>query len=217
MSTPLKIGLVAGETSGDNLAAPLIKAIRQMHPDANIFGIGGERMVAEGMDSWVEMERLSVNGIVDPLLRLPELLRILRQTADRLIAAGTDVFVGVDFNFFNLLLEGRLKKAGIPTVHYVSPSVWAWRRGRIRKIARSVDLMMTLYPFETPVYEAHGIRACFVGHPKADEIDPRKGILGKEAARLELGMAATDRVLAVLPGSRGSEINLSLPDFMATC
>ena len=217
MSKTLTIGMVAGEPSGDNLGAPLIKSLRQLHPDVHIVGIGGPGMVAEGMESWVDMDRLSVNGIIDPLLRLPELLKILKSTGDRLIKAQPAVFVGVDFNFFNLLLEERLRKAGIRTVHYVSPSVWAWRRGRLKKIGRSVDLMMTLYPFETAVYTEHGIRACYVGHPKADEIDPEMGQREKETCRKHFGFNPSDTVLAVLPGSRGSEVGLSLPDFMETC
>ncbi|MDZ7683784.1 MAG: lipid-A-disaccharide synthase [Gammaproteobacteria bacterium] len=208
----LSIALLAGEASGDNLGGPLVRALKQRHPDARIVGIGGERMIKEGLESWFDLEELSVNGIIDPLLRLPRLIHILRETYRRVIEADVDVFVGVDFNFFNLLLERLLKRRGIRTVHYVSPTVWAWRKGRIRGIAKSVDLMMTLYPFETAIFDAHGIEARFVGHPKANEIDPDED--GRAGAREVLGYAPSARVLAVLPGSRSSEVNLSGPDFL---
>lgn len=216
MPKPFTVAMVAGELSGDNLAAPLIRALKEKYPDTRFIGIGGPAMIEAGLVSWVEMDRLSVNGLVDPLLRLPELIKILRNTGKRLISESPDVFVGIDFNFFNLLLESRLKKAGVKTVHYVSPSVWAWRQGRIKKIARSIDLMLTLYPFETAIYEKNRIKACFVGHPKADEISPLAGINKKQAARDELGLSENDKVLAVLPGSRGTEVKLSLPDFLRT-
>lgn len=213
-ATSLTIALVAGEASGDNLGAPLLRAIRNTHANARFIGIGGPGMISEGLECWTDMERLSVNGIVDPLKRLPELLRILLQTRDRIVAAGVDCFVGVDFNFFNLLLERMLKKRGIKTVHYVSPSVWAWRKWRLRGIAKSVDLMMALYPFETAVYEQNHIKAVFVGHPKADEIDPDDQRQGRSAARKQLGYADGDTIVALLPGSRGSEVKYSGPDFL---
>lgn len=216
MPKSLTIAMVAGELSGDNLAAPLIRELSRKSPEARFIGIGGPAMAQAGLNSWIELDRLSVNGLVDPIRRLPELIRILTSTRDRLIEAAPDVFVGVDFNVFNLLLEGMLKKAGIKTVHYVSPSVWAWRRGRIKRIARNVDLMLTLYPFETAIYEQSGINACFVGHPKADEINPSLGLTSKHQAREDLEFYDTDKVLAILPGSRGGEIKLSLPGFLET-
>lgn len=210
---PLRIALVAGESSGDNLGAPLMRAIRRAHPDVNFMGIGGPAMMAEGLECWTDLDRLSVNGFVDPVKRLPDLVRILFSTRNKVLAAGVDCFIGVDFNFFNLLLERMLKSRGVTTVHYVSPTVWAWRKGRIKGIGKSVDLMLTLYPFETTIYEQHGISVAFVGHPKADEIDPGGGEGATRAAREALGFAAEDRVVAILPGSRGSEVKFTGPDF----
>jgi len=209
------VGMLAGEPSGDNLGAPLIRALRAASPGVKVCGVGGPAMINAGMESWFEMERLSVNGIVDPLLRLPDLLRILFSTRDQIIASGAQVFVGVDYNFFNLMLEGMLRKRGIPTVHYVSPTVWAWRSGRIKKIKRNVDLMMTLYPFETAIYRENGIDAIFVGHPKADEISPEFDVAAQVQAREQLGLIVDQPVLAVLPGSRSSEVKLSGQDFFA--
>ena len=136
-------------------------------------------------------------------------------TRKKILDAEVDCFVGVDFNFFNLLLERILKRNGVKTAHYVSPTVWAWRKGRIRGIRKSTDLMMTLYPFETAIYEDNGIHAAFVGHPRADEIDPGEDRAGKSAARRELGYAEPDTIVAVLPGSRGSEVKYTGPDFLA--
>ena len=209
----LTIALVAGETSGDNLGAPLIREIKHKHPEARFVGIGGPAMIAEGLDSWFDMDRLSVNGFIDPIKRLPELLNILLTVRSRLLASPPSCFVGVDFNFFNLLLEGRLKRRGIRTVHYVSPTVWAWRSGRIKAIARNVDLMLTLYPFETAIYEENGIGVKFVGHPKAHEIDLQDGQSNKLEARQLLGYQTGDQVVAILPGSRLSEVKYSGPDF----
>jgi len=211
----LTIALVAGETSGDNLGAPLIREIKRQHPEARFVGVGGPAMIAEGLDSWFDMDRLSVNGFVDPIKRLPELLNILLTVRSRLLASPPSCFVGVDFNFFNLLLEGLLKRRGIKTVHYVSPTVWAWRSGRIKAIARNVDLMLTLYPFETSIYEKNGIGVKFVGHPKAHEIDLQDGQSNKPQARRLLGYQADDQVVAILPGSRRSEVKYSGPDFFA--
>lgn len=211
----LTVALVAGEASGDNLAAPLLKAIRRHVPDARFIGIGGGGMIKEGLECWTDIERLSVNGFVDPVLRLPELFKIIVGTRRKILDADVDCFVGVDFNVFNLLLERILKASGVKTVHYVSPTVWAWRKWRIRGIRKSTDMMMTLYPFETSVYKESGIGAQFVGHPKADEIDPDDGILGKPSARQQLGYACTDTIVALLPGSRGSEVKYSAPDFLA--
>ncbi len=212
-TSPLTIGMVAGEASGDNLGAPFIRAMKARHPGSRFIGIGGPAMIAEGFESYHDIERLSVNGFVEPAKRLPELLRIFMDTRRRLLDQSVDCFIGVDFNFFNGLLEGTLKRAGLTTVHYVSPTVWAWRPGRLKKIARDVDLMLALYPFETAIYESHGIPVRFVGHPRADEIDPDQGSTGKAAARTELGFDEGETVLAILPGSRGSEVVLSGPDF----
>ncbi|MDA0789715.1 MAG: lipid-A-disaccharide synthase [Proteobacteria bacterium] len=212
-TSPLTIGMLAGEASGDNLGAPLIRAMKARRPGSRFLGIGGPAMIAQGFESFHDIDRLSVNGFVEPAKRLPELLRIYFDIRRRLIDRSIDCFIGVDFNFFNGLLEATFKRAGITTVHYVSPTVWAWRPGRLRKIARDVDLMLALYPFETTIYESHGIPVRFVGHPKAHEIEPGQGVAGKAAARSELGLGEADTVLAILPGSRSSEVALSGPDF----
>ncbi|MEX1237537.1 MAG: lipid-A-disaccharide synthase, partial [Pseudomonadales bacterium] len=210
---PLTIALVAGESSGDNLGAPLMQSIRRDCPNVRFIGIGGPAMIEEGLECWTDLDRLSVNGFVDPIKRLPELIRILISTRNQILKADVDCFIGVDFNFFNLLLERMLKSRGVKTVHYVSPTVWAWRKGRIKSIAKSVDLMLTLYPFETAIYEQHGISVAFVGHPKADEIDPDGGEVATFAAKEALGLGREDRVVAILPGSRGSEVKFTGPDF----
>jgi lipid-A-disaccharide synthase len=211
MNAPLTIGMVAGEISGDNLAAPLIREIKRRHPDVVFSGIGGPGMLAEGFNSLFDIERLSVNGFIEPLKRLPELIRILATLRRHFLAEPPAVFVGVDFNFFNLILERMLSKAGIPTVHYVSPTVWAWRQGRIKKIGKAVDMMLTLYPFEVDIYTENNIRASFVGHPLADAIPLDADV---NAARSRLGYQDNDRIIAILPGSRGSEVELSGPDFL---
>ena len=208
--------MVAGETSGDNLGAPLIREIKARRPDSEFIGIGGPAMIAAGFESLFNMDRLAVNGIADPLKRLPELIKILLATKQELYRRSPECFIGVDYNFFNGLLEGMMKKAGVKTVHYVSPSVWAWRSSRIRKIVRDVDLMLTLYPFETTIYEAHGVRVKFVGHPRAQEIAMDQGETGKSSARQSLGISVDALVIAILPGSRGSEVTLTGPDFFRT-
>ena len=215
----LTIALVAGELSGDNLGAPLILAIKQVYPKAKFVGIGGPQMIAAGLESWTDIEDLSVNGFVDPIRRLPSLLRILLGTRDRITQIAPDCFIGIDFNFFNGLLEGMVKKRGIKTVHYVSPSVWAWRRGRIKSLRRNLDLMLTLYPFETQIYRDNGINVEFVGHPKADEISEVQRIDAKAEARKKLDLRfeaaiQVPPVIAMLPGSRGSEVKLSAPGFL---
>jgi lipid-A-disaccharide synthase len=201
----LRVGILAGEPSGDLLGAGLMSALKEHRPGIRFEGIGGERMLAEGLAPLAEMDRLTVNGFVDPLKRLPDLYRILRLLQRRFLDARPDVFIGVDFNVFNLMLERGLKRRGVPTVHYVSPSVYAWRRGRIRRIGRAADLVLALYPFEPPLYAARDVRAVFVGHPLADEITPEDH---KPMARERLGISPHARVIALLPGSRQSEIDL---------
>ena len=217
---PLKIGMVAGEASGDQLGAALVREIKKVVPRAHCFGIGGPAMVAEGFVSEVDMERLSVNGFIDPLMRLPELIRGLLLMRDKVIASQATCFVGIDFNGFNLLLAGLLHRRGIKTVHYVSPSVWAWRRRRLKKIAKNIDLMLTLYPHETQLYEQHHIPVAFVGHPMADEISYEEATSQRDQhktnARAQLGIAPGARVVAILPGSRAREVNYSGRDFLQT-
>ncbi len=214
MSSPPVFALLAGESSGDNLGASLIANLKQQLPDSQFIGVGGPNMVSEGLEAWAGLDELSVNGFIDPIKRLPSLLKLLLSTRDKIVAANPVCFIGVDFNFFNLLLEGMLKKRGIKTVHYVSPTVWAWRKGRIKSIAKKVDLMLTLYPFELDIYQQNNIKAVFVGHPKADEIGLDEGASGKLGAREQLGFENTDKVIALLPGSRKSEVAMSGEDFI---
>ncbi|MFU8837039.1 MAG: lipid-A-disaccharide synthase [Thiohalomonadaceae bacterium] len=208
---PLHIGIVAGEMSGDILGAALIGAIRQSHPDAVFVGIGGPRMIEQGCRSLFPLEKLSVMGLVEVLRHLPELLEIRRQLYRHFIANHPDIFIGIDAPDFNLGLARRLKKSGIPTVHYVSPSVWAWRQYRVRKIARSIDLMLTLFPFEADFYRRHQVPVCFVGHPLADSI-PQS--VDKLAVRRSLGIPVAHPVIALLPGSRRSELHYLAAPFI---
>lgn len=210
---PFRVGIVAGEASGDILGAGLIAALRAHYPQLQVEGIAGPRMLKEGAQSLFPMERLSVMGLVEPLKRLPELLRIRRTLRRHFIDNPPDLFVGIDSPDFNLSLEESLKDAGIPTMHYVSPSVWAWRRGRIKKIARAVDHMLTLLPFEADFYRECRVPVTFVGHPLADEIPLQ---VDTAAAREELGFARGDKVIALLPGSRGGEVKLLGPLFLQT-
>lgn len=199
--------LVAGEASGDILGARLIASLKSIYPNASFKGIGGELMQAEGLHSLFAMDRLSIMGVVPILKRLPELLKMRRQLAAMIIQAKPDCFIGIDAPEFNLGLEYRLKRSGITTVHYVSPSVWAWREKRIFKIARSVDLMLCLFPFEQDIYHRHQVPVICIGHPLANEIplqpDP-------EPARQALGLSADKPLVALMPGSRGSEIKYLL-------
>jgi lipid-A-disaccharide synthase len=213
MAAALRVGILAGESSGDILGAGLMQALRERRPDIEFRGIGGPLMEAQGLRSRVPMERLSVMGLVEPLKRLPELLRIRRELVDDFTRDPPDVFIGIDSPDFNLGVEERLRRRGIKTVHYVSPSVWAWRQGRIHKIARACDLVLALLPFETPIYEQHGVRVRFVGHPLADLIPLEPD---RAAARRELSLAATAPVLALLPGSRQGEVARLAPVFLAT-
>ncbi len=199
----LRIALVAGETSGDQLGAGLIDALRKRFPDAQFAGIGGERMRAAGLDSWHDCSELAVMGLAEVLRHLPRLLRLRRGLRRRLLDWRPDVFIGIDAPDFNLGLERALKSAGVRTVHYVSPSVWAWRAGRAARIGRSADRVLCLFPMEPPIYAAHGIQAHFVGHPLADALPLAPD---RAAARARLALPDTARVLAVLPGSRLGEI-----------
>lgn len=205
----LTIGILAGEASGDNLGRGLMAELERRHPDVRFVGIGGPGMTAQGLESLVPMDRLAMNGFVEPLRRLPELLGILRTLLRRFDALRPDAFVGVDFNVFNLILERRLKRRGIPTAHYVSPSVYAWRRGRVRRIARAADMLLTLYPFEPALYADSPVQAVYVGHPLADAIGPEAGSpAARRQARGALGLPEAATVVAVLPGSRLSEVRL---------
>jgi lipid-A-disaccharide synthase len=209
---PLRVGLVAGESSGDLLGAGMIEAIRARRPDAEFEGVAGPEMVAAGCEQWADAEVLSMMGFVEPLKHLPELLRLRRSLVARWRQTPPDVFVGIDSPDFNLGLETALKASGIRTMHYVSPSIWAWRAGRLGKILRAADCVLCLLPFEPALYEEHGTSAVFVGHPKASTLSPDVDVA---AARTELGMPAEGKVVAVLPGSRGSEVNRLAATFAA--
>ncbi|MCB1920217.1 MAG: lipid-A-disaccharide synthase [Candidatus Competibacteraceae bacterium] len=201
----MHIALVAGEPSGDLLGASLIAALKTRYPQARFTGIGGPGMIAQGLQSLVPLEQLAVMGLVEVLRHLPELFRIRRRLRQRLIADRPDVFIGVDAPDFNLGLERQLRACGICTAHYVSPTVWAWRPWRVRKVACAVDLMLTLFPFEEAFYTRHGVPVRYVGHPLADAI-PLRSDAGE--ARRQLGLSLPDgrRVIALLPGSRRGEI-----------
>lgn len=198
-----RIALVAGEASGDLLGAGLIAQLKQRFPEAQFAGIGGPRMLEAGFEAWHDCSELAVMGLAEVLRHLPRLLRLRRGLAARLLAWRPDVFIGIDAPDFNLGLERRLKSRGIRTVHYVSPSVWAWREGRAAKIGRSADRVLCLFPMEPPIYARHGVDARFVGHPLADALplEPDRG-----AARSALGLPEAAPVLALLPGSRLGEI-----------
>ena len=207
----LRIGIVAGEASGDLLGGGLIHAIRERHPDAVFEGIAGPRMQEEGARSLYPLERLSVMGLFEVLGRYRELSRMRRDLIRHFSENPPDVFIGIDAPDFNHVIETQLKAKGIKTVHYVSPSVWAWRRYRLRKLKRAVDLMLTLFPFEARFYEEHAIPVRFVGHPLADMIPLQPDV---HAARRAFGLEHDDEVLAILPGSRVSEVSRLAADFI---
>lgn len=203
--------LVAGEASGDLLGADLMQGLRMRYPDAVFAGVGGPRMIEAGLDAWYPSTRLAVMGLVEVLHHLPGLLAIRRSVQQRTRAFGADVFIGIDAPDFNLGLERKLKRAGLRTVHYVSPSVWAWREQRAAKIGRSADRVLCLFPMEPPIYARHGVDARFVGHPLADAfaVEPDRA-----AARAALGLPLDAPVLALLPGSRLGEIARLGRDFL---
>lgn len=199
----MRIYLVAGELSGDILGAGLMRALKARHNDIEFRGIGGPRMREQGLESLYPLETLSVMGLVEVLKHLPELVGVRRHLRRDALAWQPAVMVGIDAPDFNLGLERQLREAGIPTAHYVSPSVWAWRQGRVKGIARAVDAMLTLLPFEAAFYAQHHVPVTFVGHPLADELPLVTDRLG---ARAELGLDAQAPILAILPGSRANEI-----------
>jgi lipid-A-disaccharide synthase len=213
MSVPLRVGLVAGEASGDTLGADLIRALRRHAPDTEFFGVAGPKMQAAGCETWEPAESLAVMGLFEIVLDLPRLLRLHARTRAAFLAAKPDVFVGIDAPEFNLRLARDLRAAGIPTVQYVSPQVWAWRQGRARSIHRSVDLVLCLLPFEKRFYDEHGMRAEFVGHPLADAIPMT---VDRQAARIALKVDADAQVVALLPGSRSGEVARLAKEFAAT-
>lgn len=215
VSTPnaLRIGIVAGEVSGDVLGARLIQAIRQRVPNARFEGVGGSEMKALGCKSLVPIDRLSVMGLTEILGRYRDLVRIRDKLTRHFLDNPPDVFIGIDFPGFNLGLEHRLRRAGIRTVHYVSPQVWAWRSYRVRKIRKAVDKILTLFPFEAAFYEKHSVPVRFVGHPLADEI-PLTVDMREVRARLKLPQESL--VVAMLPGSRVTELRAHADLFVQT-
>ena len=208
----LRLGLVAGEASGDLLGGLLLQGLKTRWPGLQAAGIGGPRLAAQGFDAWWPHERLSVFGYVDALGRLPELLRIRRQLGDRLLRDRPAAFIGIDAPDFNFGLETRLRQGGLKTVHFVCPSIWAWRRERLAKLALAADQVLCLFPFEPALLHAAGIAATFVGHPLADAIPL---VPPRAAARNTLGLGAHDTVVALLPGSRRSEISHIAPRLLA--
>ncbi len=213
MSAPLRVGLVAGEASGDTLGADLIHALRRLSPDTEFFGVAGPKMQAAGCAVWEPAESLAVMGLFEIVRDLPRLLRLRARIRASFLAAKPDVFVGIDAPEFNLRLARDLRSAGIKTVQYVSPQVWAWRQSRARSIHESVDLVLCVLPFEKRFYDEHGMRAEFVGHPLADAIPMT---VDRSSARRVLNMDANARVVALLPGSRRGEVARLAGDFAAT-
>jgi lipid-A-disaccharide synthase len=207
----IRVGLVAGETSGDTLGAALITAMRARVPDAQFFGMGGPKMVAAGCEAWASSDELGVMGLVEVITHLPRLWSLRRSLIRRFTRERPDVVVGIDVPDFNLGLEKQLKARGLRTVQYVSPQVWAWRQGRVNTIGHSVDLVLCLLPFETEFYGQHGVRAEFVGHPLADQIPLE---IDRDGARCALDIEPAALVVGLLPGSRMGEVERLGADFI---
>lgn len=207
----VQVGMVAGEPSGDLLAAEILQGLNSARPDIHCNGIGGPHMAAQGFDAWHPMAALSVFGYVDALKRLPQLVSTYMDTKRRWLKNPPEVFIGIDAPDFNLRLEARLRKAGIPTVHFVGPSIWAWRYERIHAIREAVSHMLVLFPFEEQIYQKEGIPVTFVGHPLADVIPMQPDAV---AVRQRLGISPEARVLALMPGSRSSEVKALAPRFL---
>jgi len=213
MASPLRVGMVAGEASGDQLGAHLIEAIKARGRPVHFAGIGGPRMMNQGFHSHYPMEKLSVRGITEALLHYREILGIRTRLAKDLLAERPDLFIGIDSSEFNLGLERQLKDAGIPTMHYVSPTIWAWRRWRVRRVARAVNHILVMFPFEAPLYEKIGVPVTYVGHPLADIIPEKPP---RDEARAQLRLPSGKLIVALLPGSRRSELQYMATTFVLT-
>ena len=209
----VRIAMVAGEASGDLLASHLISALKAKLPNAQFYGIGGPKMLGQGFEAWYPLEKLAVRGYVEVLRHYREIAGIRRDLKRRLLADPPDVFIGVDAPDFNLALEKALKERGVPSIHYVSPSIWAWRGKRIHKIGAAVSRVLALFPFESPLYEKQGIPVSYVGHPLADMLPVDDGRI---AARELLGLPPEQAVFALLPGSRQSELQYMADTFIST-
>jgi len=207
----MRLAMVAGEASGDLLAGLLLQGLKLRWPGLAAAGIGGPQMAAQGFEAWWPSDKLAVRGYVEVLLHYREIARIRRELTTRLLDERPDVFIGVDAPDFNLDLEARIKAAGTKTIHFICPSIWAWRGQRVSKIANSVDHVLCLFPFEPALLARHGIAATYVGHPLADAIPL---VAPRSAARQSLGFGAGDQVVALLPGSRRSEIEYIAPLFL---
>ncbi len=208
----MKFGLVAGEASGDALGAGLIRALRAAVPDATFEGVAGPAMLEAGCEQWEPAESLAVMGLIEPLKHVPRLLRLRRHLARRWTASPPDVFIGIDAPDFNFGLEKKLRRTGIKTAHYVSPTIWAWRAGRIKTVKKAADTVLCVLPFEPEIYAGHGVDAVFVGHPKASEAPATVDVA---SARRHLGIERQE-VIAVMPGSRSGEVGRLGPIFAAT-
>ncbi|MDR0378733.1 MAG: lipid-A-disaccharide synthase, partial [Candidatus Accumulibacter sp.] len=213
MIRPLRFAMVAGEASGDLLASHLIRALRAKVPDARFYGIGGAKMIGQGFDAWFPQEALAVRGYVEVLRHYRKISGIRRELKRRLLAEPPDVFIGVDAPDFNLALEKALKRRGVPVVHYVGPSIWAWRGGRVRGIGRAVSRVLTLFPFEPALYEKAKIPVSYVGHPLADMLPVEDW---RDEARERLGLSGEVPIFALLPGSRQSELEYMADTFVET-
>jgi lipid-A-disaccharide synthase len=209
----LRVGLVAGEASGDTLGADLINALRRIAPDTQFFGVAGPKMQAAGCEVWEPAESFAVMGLFEVLRHLPQLVQLISKIKRMFLTVRPDVFVGIDAPDTNLRIARTLHAAGIPTVQYVSPQVWAWRQGRAQRMRESVDLVLCLLPFEKRFYDEHGIAAEFVGHPLADAIPVQ---VDRTGARTQLGLPVEGKIIALLPGSRRGEVTRLAPDFVAT-
>lgn len=200
------IGIVAGEASGDLLGRSLMRAIKAIWPHAQFIGVGGVHMLQEGLTALGDIETLSVMGLIEPLKKLPQILKLRNRLINHFTKNKPICFIGIDAPDFNIGLEKKLKQQHISTVHLVSPTVWAWRANRIHGIKKAVDLMLLIYPFEKGIYDQHQIKSCYIGHPLADEIPNESTIQAKQAARAALNVADNQTVVGLLPGSRAAEI-----------